>query len=65
LQLEQDGLGSLPCEPQLAALGVVAEAFRRYRWDLDLEKPVDRHDRELAHEVLSRLAGEHGEAPEP
>ena len=65
LQPEQDRLGGLAGEPELAALWVVAEALVRDRRDGRGEESVDRDDRQLGDALGRPLAHEHGQAAEP
>ena len=65
LELEQDRLGRLADEPELAARGVVAEALGRDGRRRDVEQRLERDDRELRDELLRSAPCEHGEAAEP
>ena len=65
LELEQDGLGGLAREPELAALRVEAEPFLGDRGDRCREQGVERDDGELGDTLGRPLADEHGQAAEP
>jgi hypothetical protein len=52
LELEEDRLGRLAGEPQLAQRRVVSEPFGRHRRNPRVEQLLETHDRELAHDLL-------------
>ena len=65
LELEQDSLGSLAREPELAALRVEAEPLFGDGRDAGREQVVERDDRKLGDALRRPLADEHGQTPEP
>ena len=64
LQLEQHRLGGLAREPELAALRVVPEAFRRDRRDRRRQQLLLRHDRHSRNELRGVAADEDDKAAE-
>jgi hypothetical protein len=64
VQLEQQRLGGLAREPQLAALRVVAEALRRHRRDPRREQLLLRDDGHLGNERRRVAADEDHKAAE-
>ena len=64
LQLEQQRLGRLAREPELAARRVVPEAFRRHGGNRGREQLLLRDDRHLGHEPRRVSADEDDEAAE-
>jgi hypothetical protein len=64
LQLEQHRLGGLAGEPELAALGVVAEALRRHGPYGRGEQLLLRDDRRLRDELFRIAADEHHKTAE-
>src|SRR5207249_7792545 len=65
LQLEQECLRRLAREPQLAAVRVVAETFRRHSGDLRRKQLVLRNDGHLGDKLCRVAADEDRETPEP
>ena len=63
-QLEQDGLGGLAREPELAALWVVPESLTRHRRDRRRQQLVQRDDRQLGDALGRALADQHSETAE-